>query len=210
MANAAMRCRPRPPSYEEGDAPPSFVPALDLAEWAHATFIADGAPLENLDHRHLRTARIGMLWAFEPNSRCQMAIVGQAEQPMFQGGKWRRARQAQQMLEWFGDLPDFVITIDAGYAAFCDDGTFCATIEHELLHCGQAIDKFGQPKFTKEGRPVFAMRAHDVEEFVGIVERYGAGRGAGHTFDLVEAAKKRPVITEAQIIGACGTCNKVA
>lgn len=207
---SAVRTRPRPKLGADDVRPSSFVPAVDLAEWAVSTFIVDGAPLENPDHRHLKAARIGMLWAYEPNSRGMVAIVGQAEQPMFQGGKWRRARQEQQLLEWFGELPDFIITIDAAYAAICDDGTFCATVEHELLHCGQALDKFGQPRFTKDGRPVFAMRSHDVEEFVGIVERYGAGRGAGRTFDLVEAAKKRPTITEAQIVGACGTCNKVA
>jgi hypothetical protein len=42
------------------------------------------------------------------------AIVGQTEQPMFHGGKWRRARQEQQLQEWFGELPDFIVTIDAG------------------------------------------------------------------------------------------------
>lgn len=48
-----------PPEFEEGDDPPSFIPAIELTEWAMATFIADGAPLENLDHRHLKSARIG-------------------------------------------------------------------------------------------------------------------------------------------------------
>jgi hypothetical protein len=202
-----MRRRPRPPVFSEGEVPPSFIPAPDLAEWVVASFIANGAPLENGDHRHLKDARFGMLWATLPNSRHMVSIVGQAELPLFQGGKWSKARQEQQLEAWFGALPDFLLTFDAGYAAVCDDGSFCALVEHELYHCGQALNRFGQPKFTKSGQPVFAIRGHDVEEFVGIVQRYGAGRGAGHTFDLVEAAKKRPTITEAQIVGACGTCR---
>jgi hypothetical protein len=57
------------------------------------------------------------------------------------------------------------------------------------------LDEFGCPKFNRQtGLPVFGMIGHDVEEFVGIVRRYGAGSAAGRTRDLVAAAKKKPEI----------------
>lgn len=104
-------------------------------------------------------------------------------------------------------VPDFLITIDAHYAAQCDDAEFCSLIEHEMLHAGQERDMFGAPKFTKAGRPKFAMRGHDVEEFVSIVRRYGVGASAGSTRALVEAANQKPLIGGVQISQACGTCR---
>lgn len=207
MSVATVHKRPRPPEFEPGTVPPDFIPAPDLANWAMASFVVDGAPLENPDHQHLRDAIIGCLWATIPNSRHMVQVVGQAERSQFQGGKWIKARQEQQMRDWFGELPDFILTFDAGYASVCDDGSFCALVEHELAHCGQALDKFGGPKFTRDGQPVYVLKGHDVEEFVCIVRRYGAGRGAGKTLDLVQAAMQRPSVTAAAITGACGTCR---
>lgn len=201
--------RPMPPvELFEPTGAPSFVPAPDLAEWATATFIAEGAPLQNVDHAHLVDAEIGFLWTSVMATRHMNAIVGQAEMLRFQGSKWSKARQEQQMTEWFGDLPDFVITIDARYAAQCDDVTFCSLIEHELYHCGQEIDQYGAPKFSRStGLPVYAIRGHDVEEFVGVVRRYGVGAAAGQTLALVEAAQRGPEIGKAKVTGACGTCR---
>lgn len=201
--------RPRPPEtmFDQVEAP-AFVPAPELAEWAKATFITDGAPLLNPDHGHLADAEIGFLWTSVTATRHMMAIAGQAEIPRFQGSKWSKTRQEQQMAEWFGDVPDFVITIDARYADQCDDITFCALIEHELYHCAQELDKFGAPKFSRTtGLPVFAIRGHDVEEFVGVVRRYGVGAAAGQTLALVEAAQRGPEIGKAQATAACGTCR---
>lgn len=187
---------------------PDFVPAPELQAWAFATFIRPGGDLENPDHEHLRDAQIGFLWTSVANSRHMNQIVGQAEVVKFMGGKWSKRRQEQQIEEWFGELPDFLITIDASYAAQCDDVTFCSLIEHELYHCGQAKDDFGAPKFSQStGLPVYAIRGHDVEEFVGIVRRYGVGAGAGQTLAFVEAAQRGPEIGQAKVNGACGSCR---
>lgn len=200
--------RPRPPAeLLVPSAAPLFVPAPELVSWAHRTFIAEGAPLENEEHLHLRMARVAALWTNEPAKRQQRAIAGTAEMPMFRGMPWVKARQEAQMHAWFGDVPDFVLTFYAPYAVAVDDVTFCALVEHELMHCGQARDEFGMPKFRKsDGRPVFAMRGHDAEEFVGIVRRYGVGAAAAGVSALVLAASRPPEIAAASVAGACGIC----
>lgn len=186
---------------------PTFEPAPDLAAWLAATFIIEGAPLENPDHAHLRAATLGCLWTTVENTRQQRRVVGMAELGEARGtmGKWPKARADQQTARWFGQTPDFVLTFAAGYAAACDDASFCAVVEHELYHCGQDRDEFGLPKFRKSsGLPVFAIRGHDVEEFVGVAKRYGAA-ATGLT-DLKDALNTKPTIAKALIAGACGTC----
>lgn len=183
----------------------SFEPSQELANWFRAVFIDEGGPLYNPDHEHLQIANIGALWTNVTNRKNGRAIVGQAErgQPMAMG-KWSKARAEQQVIQWFGEIPDFIMTIDAGYASVCSDVEWCALVEHELMHMAQETDEHGAPKFTSTGRPKFGIRGHDVEEFVGIVRRYGAG--ATGTAALVEAANRGPEIASASIAHACGTC----
>jgi hypothetical protein len=118
--------------------------------------------------------------------------------------KWSRARIELQLEQWFGQVPDFLLTFDAQYAAECSDSEFCALVEHELYHAGQEQGPFG-PKFRKDGRPAFAMRGHDVEEFIGVVRRYGAD--AANVRALVDAANRPPEISQASIGHICGTCQ---
>lgn len=46
-----------------------IMPVDGLAEWMAATFLADGALLQNPDHEHLVDADIGYLWAAVENVR---------------------------------------------------------------------------------------------------------------------------------------------
>ena len=200
--------RPQPPEdLLEGLPIRACVPAPDLADWLMATFIAEGAPLENEDHIHLREARIGCLWCAVPNRRQMLAVAGTAEIPMARGGAWAKARHDQQLEEWFGDVPDFLLTFDPTYTAQADDAAFCALVEHELYHCGQNRDAFGAPKFRQDGSPSFGIRGHDVEEFVGVVARYGAHASAGRTADLIAAANAGPTIAAVDVRRVCGTCG---
>lgn len=202
--------RPHPPVelHDPIDAP-SFLPAPDLAEWLRETFIDEGSSLENEDHRHLRFASLGVLWSSVPNSRQGRTVVGQAEDGTPRAmGRWAKARAEQQITEWFGSIPDFILTFSADYAAQATDEEFCALVEHELYHCGQERDGFGAPKFRQSGLPAFTVRGHDVEEFVGVVRRYGAD--ASGVRDLVEAASHEPLIARASIAQACGTCMQRA
>lgn len=199
--------RPRPPESLFAAEAPAFVADQLCEAWIRFTFIDPAGPLFNGEHEHLQSASIGVLWTTAENSRHMNSVVGQAEMPHFQGNRWIKGRQEQQMVEWFGCLPDFVLTFDARYAAECADTTWCALVEHELCHCGQARNEYGGPKFRRDGRPVFGIRGHDVEEFVSIVRRYGVGAAAGGTAQLVAAAALEPEISAALVAGCCGTCR---
>ena len=198
--------RPTPPaSVLEITAEPIFSPALDVIDWATRLFIGSGAALYNQDHSHLNFATIGALWTNVQNGHAGRRIVGQAEMGLPMGSKWHRGRVEMQLLQWFGTVPDFVLTFDADYCSQCSDAEFMALVEHELYHCGQERDEFELPKFTKAGKPKFGMRGHDVEEFVGVVRRYGSA--AAHVDALVAAAKAGPEIAKIDVARACGTCQ---
>jgi hypothetical protein len=194
-----------PAEIFESPAEPVFMPAPDLIEWLQQTFIADGAPLQNEDHKHLAWASLGALWTNVPNGRAGRRVIGQCEMGLPTMNKWGRARVERQLLDWFGELPIFLLTFDAEYARDCGDAEFMALVEHELYHAGQERDPFGAPKFRKNGAPAFAIRGHDVEEFVGVVRRYGAG--AAGVQEMVDAANARPQIADVKIAEACGTCR---
>lgn len=198
--------RPYPPeAMIEDEVNDLFAPDFELRSWIIDTFISETGGLCNPDHAHLRDANLGVLWTNCDNSRNMRSVIGQAElMPPMAMGKWQRARASQQVVEWFGGMPDFLLTFSAPAAATMDDTSFCALVEHELYHCAQKLDRYGMPAFNKAGLPVFAIRGHDVEEFVGVVARYGA-QAAGVS-EMVDAANRRPSIGLASIAGACGTC----
>ncbi len=54
--------------------------------------------------------------------------------------------------------------------------------------------------------PKLAMRGHDVEEFIGVVRRYGVGESTGALARIVSAANSAPEVGVAGISQACGTC----
>nr|WP_165410042.1 putative metallopeptidase [Rhizobium ruizarguesonis] len=197
--------RPLPPEDMIEDTNIRFEPAADLLEWARSSFIDETADLLNEDHAHLRFASIGALWTNVPNGRAGRRIIGQCEMGLPPAGKWSRARIELQLQQWFGDVPDFLLTFDAHYASVCLDAEFCALVEHELYHAGQERDLFGAPKFRRDGSPAFGLRGHDVEEFVGVVRRYGAD--AAGVRALVDAANKPPEVSRASIGHICGTCQ---
>lgn len=202
--------RPLPPAHLIGIdaalAPPTFEPAPDLLAWLMDTFVAEGAPLNNPDHAHLAMATLGVLWTNVPNSRNGRRIVGQAEfkPPSSSMGKWARARAECQIVGWFGSQPDFMLTFDAEYAARCSDAEFCALVEHELYHCGQGRDEYGAPRFLKSGMPAFEMRGHDIEEFTGVMKRYGAK--AAHAEAFAQAAALTAEVPAERLAMVCGSC----
>jgi len=107
------------------------------------------------------------------------------------------------MHEWFGEVPNYIITLAADYCAECSDAEFCALVEHEMYHIAQKVDEFGAPEFTRDGLPRLTLRGHDVEEFVGVVRRYGA---SGEVQELIDAASQPAEVAKINIARACGTC----
>ncbi|EPF66292.1 Prophage PssSM-02, Orf45 [Pseudomonas syringae pv. syringae SM] len=180
-----------------------LVPAAEVWDWIQSVILADTGTIHNEDHSHLIDADIQVMWASSSFEKQGRRVLGQAEQVAFRAGGWQKARMEQQMRDWFGDIPDFIITLAADYCATCSDADFCALVEHELYHLAQATDQYGQPAFTKDGAPKLKLQGHDVEEFVGVVRRYGASPDVQL---LVDAANKPAEVGKLNISRACGTC----
>lgn len=202
--------RPMPPEGLgdiSGEAPhTSIVPAKGLGLWVQETFIREGGALFNPEHQHLSEADLEFLWAGSAFVKQGRTVLGQAEEVMFRAGGWQKERQEQQMLEWFGHIPKFLITLAADYCVQSSDADFCALVEHELYHVGQKKDDFGAPAFTRDGLPKLSIRGHDVEEFLGVVKRYGVGDPGGALAQLAGLARGTPEVSRSAIAGACGTC----
>jgi len=200
-----------------GDA--SVVPALRLRDWIERTFIDEGGVLHNPDHEHLQHARIGALWVGVEWQKKGKRIAGEARLGTPQGSNaWMKARQRQQLRRWFGEdfegqLPDFVITVDAGYVQERleenDPFAVCALVEHELYHCAQDTGSEGFPAFDRDtGRPRWTITPHDLEEFTGVAERYGA---ATDELQRMQGALRRgPTIESADVEAACACGASVA
>lgn len=204
-----MSRRPYPPESLQADADNALAvilrPASELEEWVNTELLNENGHLYNADHEHLVGADIAYLWASHSFVKKGKGVAGQCEQLMFRVGGWQKARQEQQFNDWFGRVPKFVITLAADYCMAASDAQFCALVEHELYHIGQELDEYGAPKFTQEGEPRLTMASHDVEEFIGVVKRYGASDSVA---ELVEAANKPRTMPALNIAASCGTCLK--
>lgn len=181
----------------------TLQPAPDVWEWIQAEILAATGSIHNEEHAHLIDANVGVLWASSAFAKKGRTVLGQAEQLMIRAGGWQKARQEQQMRDWFGEEPEFLITLAADYCAQCTEAEFCALVEHELYHIAHKLDKYGAPAFTRDGLPKLEMRGHDVEEFVGVVRRYGA---SSDVQQLIDAASRPPEVAKINISRACGTC----
>jgi hypothetical protein len=196
---------PRPPEHlhEYGN---QIEPASELSDWLRAIYIAEGGPLCHPVHEHLRAADIGCLWTNIEYGDGLYQVAGSAELVRVSGKPWPAARAVDHLCMLFGRIPDFILTFSAPLAIRANNATRLARSEHELLHCGQKLDKEKLPKFDADGKPVWDMRKHDVEEFVLIMERYGVDACAGRSREFVEASKRPPLITGAIMDAVCGTC----
>lgn len=60
------------------------------------------------------------------------------------------------------------------------------------------------PSYNREtGKPNLTIQGYDVEEFTGVVRRYGANKDVQA---MADAANKRPEVAKADVFHACGTC----
>lgn len=208
--------RPVPPTdltvmAFDGDEDTAFVPAPDVGNWMREAFLDPGGPLANEEHEHLLQADIGVLWTNVKNVRQMRITLGTAEIFEPKGNAWQRERQRIQVRQWFGREPDFIVTLSAPYCSAASDAAFCALVEHELYHCAQATNpRTLDPSFSREtGLPLWTIRGHDVEEFIGVARRYGTS--VPQIAEFVKAVQQGPTVALGDLAGACGTClRKVA
>ncbi|MDN8266391.1 putative metallopeptidase [Acinetobacter baumannii] len=206
--------RPFPPQglidKAEEDEAIRLAPAPDLMNWVITNFLTIGGPLHNPDHDHIAELLhdneefLACAWASSACVAKKRMVLGQCEKVMFNQGGWKKARQEQQMRDWFGYVPVYLITIDASYCDQATDRDFCALIEHELYHIGVERDEDGEPLYSDmTGLPKHYLAGHDVEEFVGVVKRWGADESVKR---LIEVAKQAPFVSDVNISKCCGTC----
>jgi hypothetical protein len=182
-------------------------PAMELAAWIKAVFITEGGPLCNPKHEHLRAADIACLWTNVEYVDGFMPIAATAELVRVTGKPWQRMMTVDHLCLLFGRIPTHILKFYAPAAVAASDATFCRRVNHELLHCAQKTDKENLPAFDNEGKPVWAMRRHDVEVFIDDVEYFGLDACNENVRALVAAAGRAPLIPGAQIAAACGTCG---
>lgn len=206
--------RPFPPQdlidKAEEDEAIRLAPAPDLMNWVITNFLTIGGPLHNPDHDHIAELLhdneefLAYAWASTACVAKKRMVLGQCEKVMFNQGGWKKARQEQQMRDWFGYVPVYLITIDATYCDQATDRDFCALIEHELYHIGVERDEDGEALYSEmTGLPKHYLAGHDVEEFIGVTKRWGADESVKR---LVEVAKQAPFVSDVNISKCCGTC----
>ncbi|MDC4824352.1 putative metallopeptidase [Acinetobacter baumannii] len=206
--------RPFPPTdfmdQAEEEEALRLIPAPDLKLWVVANFLTLGGPLHNPDHDHIaemlhdNEGFLAFAWASSAYTRAKRMVLGQCEKVMFQQGGWKKARQEQQMRDWFGFVPVYLITIDASFCEKANDSEFCALLEHELYHIGVERDEDGEMIFSSStGLPKHYLAGHDVEEFVGVVKRWGPSKNVKQ---LIEVAKNPPFVSNLDISKCCGNC----
>lgn len=213
MLARAVQGRPQPPEemIGRGKTAPMFVPAPEVTEWMVREFISREGALFSESHKHLKWAPPRVLWTNVPFGRAPQRVAGTAEMPekAMKGNPWAKAQRERQLLDWFGAVPTFLITLDTDLWQGADDRNACATARHELLHCGQALDKDGFPKVNEDtGMPIYAIRRHDVEAFVEEGADFGVGASPGASVALFEAWQAGPRVSDARIAKACGTCRR--
>jgi len=131
-------------------------------------------------HAHLAEAKIALAWKHGNKSD---------QDGRLQLGQCRKASDLDHELHRF----DFVILLN--YEAWnMADWTVAqmeALIDHELTHASVAVDEDGEEKRNSQGRIVWRIRKHDVEEFREIVERHGLWKGDLSAFAMtaIEAGK---------------------
>lgn len=203
----SLETRPEVPISSRNTGQDVLVPSPEWAEWIVSTFVSPDGAFHNSDHRHLEFAHIGVLWTNATNRRQMKITFAEAEIPNPRGGAWQVARQKYQLSQWFGNVPDFLLTFSGENLGEAGDRTLCAVIEHELYHCAHAETPFGAPRFHDDGSPIFAIRGHDVEEFIGVARIWGL---RSELRLLLEQAAQEPKVPDDVITGVCGTCRRMA
>lgn len=113
-------------------------------------------------HPHLADANICIAWAHgwkaDADGRLQL-------------GKMKKGSDLDREMHGY----DAVMLLNhlAWNAAGFSEAQMRALIDHELCHLQVACDSDGEAKLDENGRTVYRIRKHDLEEFREIVARHG-------------------------------------
>ena len=137
-------------------------------------------------HSHLKDAKMAICWRFGWNQDADGRLSL---------GRAKKASDLDRALKEY----DFAILLnwEAWNKGGLDQAQKAAVIDHELCHCQVVVDRNGETKTDEEGRTVYRVRKHDVEEFKDVVSRHGL-----YTSELASLAEagikdsKRPLLTE--------------
>lgn len=137
-------------------------------------------------HGHLSEAAIAIAWRFGWKANADGRVtLGQAKK----GGDLDRELHGY----------DFVILLnhEAVNGGTLKQHQLRALIDHELCHCQVSKDKNGEAMTDENGRTVYRIRKHDIEEFQEIVARHGLWKDELEAFvAAVKEKKDRPLLPD--------------
>lgn len=168
-------------------------PAPEVVAWLRGMFIDEGAPMFNPRHSHLQKIDLVAVWVNREYVEGGVQVVGQAEIVKPNGKPWQHLDKVDRLCMLHGNIPQARVWLYA--PAWFERGFWraCSVGEHELGHYAHKVSKEGEKLYDDEDRPVLTRRAHDVEEHVFIMERYGVDHCAGQSREFVEAALRPPL-----------------
>lgn len=168
---------------EQGDLSGMFI--VPESNPDHPAVIAERL-MQLPEHSHLQDASIEWLFCTTPKIKMGRRTLGTCYMPTVTGGL--RDFFVWMVERLFGHFPDFLIVIDHDYWQSVGPFLREVLVYHEMCHAVQAVDKYDAPKFDRDGLPVWALKAHDVEEFSSVVRKYGAWNEGIQEF--LDAAKE--------------------
>jgi len=126
------------------------------------------------EHQHLIDNDIEIDWLMRTREKIKggRQVLGSVHEPACQG-------EFKDLFQWMlerllGRLPRFLVILDDEYWKAATPKAREILVFHELAHVRQKVDRYGAPRFDKDGLPVYGLHGHDVEEFTSVVARYGA------------------------------------
>lgn len=126
------------------------------------------------EHRHLVDNEIDIDWLMRADEKIKQGrmILGTVYEPKVQG-------ELKDLFDFMldkllGRIPKFLIILDDRYWEAATPLQREILVFHELSHIRHKLDRYGAPRFDKDGLPVYGLHGHDVEEFTQVVARYGA------------------------------------
>ncbi len=149
-------------------------------------------------HHHLIDAKIAIGWRLGKKADADGRLwLGQA----------KKGSDLDRTLHGY----DFVILLnhEAWNSSWFTEAMMAALIDHELCHCTVANDSNGEPKTDEEGRTVYRIRKHDLEEFRDVVARHGQWKDDIREFVTAatrdqQEASDRPLLKQAEQAEANG------